>query len=100
MHAGLAAETGWGHRSADLCHLGNISYRMGSDIPLGKKPPQSLKNKNAEEAFGRFTEHLADNKLPLDKGKYRLGRDLTIDPVKETFTNGSRAANAQLARAP
>ena len=99
-HTDLTADIQEGHLSAALGHLGNISYRMGSDLPLGKKPPQSLKNKNVEESFGRFTQHLADNKVPLDKMKYRLGRDLTIDPAKETFTNGSRSAVAQLARDP
>jgi predicted dehydrogenase len=99
-HTDLSADIQEGHLSAALCHLGNISYRMGNDLPLGKKPPRSLKNKNVEETFGRFTQHLADNKIPLDKTRYRLGRDLTIDPAKETFSNGSRAANAQLARDP
>jgi predicted dehydrogenase len=87
-----------GHLSAALCHLGNISYRLGSEAPLAKKPPAALKNKNAEESYGRFLEHLADNKVPIDKGNYRLGRELTVDPVKETFINGSRDASAQLAR--
>ena len=96
----LTAEAQEGHLSAALCHLGNISYRMGSETAFAKKPPQTVKNKNAEEAFGRFIEHLADNKVPTDKGTYRLGRELTVDPVKETFINGSRDAVSQLARAP
>jgi len=99
-HTDLTADIQEGHLSAALCHLGNISYRMGSDLPLTKKPPQAVKSKSAEEAFGRFTQHLTENKVSLEKVKYRLGRDLTVDPVKETFTNGSRSAIAQLAREP
>ena len=95
----LTADIEEGHLSAALCHLGNISYRLGAQVPFSKKPPLAAKSKNAEEAFGRFTEHLADNKIAMDKGSsYHLGRELTVDPAKETFTNGSRDANAQLAR--
>jgi hypothetical protein len=38
--------------------------------------------------------------VPTDKGNYRLGRELTVDPVRETFINGARDASAQLAREP
>jgi len=95
----LTAQAQEGHLSAALCHLGNISYRLGGETAFGKKPPQS-KNKNVEEAYGRFLEHLADNKVPTDKGNYRLGRELIVDPVKETFVGSSRAATAQLGREP
>jgi predicted dehydrogenase len=96
--ADLTADIEEGHQSAALCHLANISYRMGTNLPLSKKPPLVLKNKNAEEAFSRTLQHLTDNNVPLDKTSFRLGRELTVDPAKETFTNGSREANALLAR--
>jgi predicted dehydrogenase len=96
----LTAPAQEGHLSAALCHLGNISYRLGTETAFSKKPPYAVKNKNAEEAYGRFLEHLADNKVPTDKGSYRLGRELTVDPIKETFVNGNRAATSQLAREP
>src|SRR6185369_9695482 len=42
----LTAPAQEGHLSAALCHLGNISYRLGSETPFSKKPPYAVKNKN------------------------------------------------------
>jgi predicted dehydrogenase len=94
----LTADIEEGHQSAALCHLANISYRLGTPLPLSKKPPLVVKNKNAEESFSRMLQHLTDNQVPLDKTNFRLGRELTVDAAKETFTNGSREANPLLAR--
>jgi predicted dehydrogenase len=94
----LNADIEEGHQSAALCHLANISYRMGTPLPLSKKPPLVVKNKNAEESFSRMLAHLTDNKIPLDKTNFRLGRELSVDPTKETFTNGNREANTLLLR--
>ena len=69
-----------GHLSAALCHLGNISYRLGKTAPLGKKPTELVKIKEAEEAFARFEQHLTDNGVPLDKTSFKLGATLTVDP--------------------
>jgi len=94
----LTADVEEGHLSAALCHLGNISYRLGSPQPPTKQPGYLLKSKEAQETFARFEQHLTDNGLPADKVQVRMGRELTVDPKNETFTNGSRDANALLAR--
>jgi predicted dehydrogenase len=94
----LTADVEEGHLSAALCHLGNISYRLGSPQPLSKQPGYLVKNKEAQETFARFEQHLKDNNLVNDKLAVRMGRELTVDPKTETFTNGSKDANNLLAR--
>jgi predicted dehydrogenase len=94
----LTADVEEGHLSAALCHLGNISYRLGAPEPLAKKPAYLLKNKEAQETFARFEEHLKSSGVDLAKTAVRMGRELTVDPKTETFTNGSKDANSLLAR--
>ena len=97
-HTDLTADIQEGHLSAALCHLGNVSYRLGKSLPLGKRPAEVAKIREAEESFGRFEKHLADSGVALDKTSFKLGAALTVDPKTETFTNGSRDANALLTR--
>jgi hypothetical protein len=98
-HTDLTADIEEGHLSAALCHLGNISYRLGANQPIGGKKPSALaKNKEAQESFARFEAHLEENKVDLKKTPFRMGRELTVDPKTETFINGSREANSLLAR--
>jgi predicted dehydrogenase len=97
-HTDLTADVEEGHLSAALCHLGNISYRLGKTVPLGKKPGELAKIKEAGEAFERLGKHLVDNGVPLDKTSFKLGAALTVDPKTETFTGGPKEANALLTR--
>jgi predicted dehydrogenase len=97
-HTDLTADIEEGHLSAALCHLGNISNRLGKAVPMGKKPGELAKVKEAEEAFGRMEKHLVDNGVPLDKTMLKLGAALTVDPKTETFTGGPKEANALLTR--
>ncbi|HXG10243.1 MAG TPA: Gfo/Idh/MocA family oxidoreductase [Gemmataceae bacterium] len=86
-----------GHLSSALCHLGNISYRLGELVPFNKQTQAFGDNKEAVETFTRMVEHLKENSVPLDSTMYRLGPKLMIDPKTETFINNP-AANAQLTR--
>ena len=79
-----------GHLSAALCHLGNISYRLGQSVPLsditfGARRPALA------EAFDRMKQHLVDNKVDAKEAKCLLGRKLTIDPKTEKFIGGNVA---------
>src|SRR5262249_52464870 len=92
-----------GHLSSALCHLGNVSYRLGqpsSEADLAEffkdgKNPLGLGDAG-RETFGRLKIHLADNKLTPQAG-FRTGRKLAIDPKTETFVNDSQA-NEMLSR--
>jgi predicted dehydrogenase len=81
-----------GHYSSALCHLANLSYRLGQEVPFSEKTKAFGDNKDAYEALARLEEHLAkDNGLKLDGLKYRLGRKLTVDAKSESFVNDAEA---------
>jgi predicted dehydrogenase len=86
-----------GHLSSALCHLGNISYRLGDEQPFGQTPQAFAKDKDAGETFERMEQHLKDNKIDLASIKCRVGRKLAIDPAKECFRE-DREADALLTR--
>ncbi len=97
-HTDLHADIEEGHLSSALCHLGNISYRLGELVPFDKQTKAFGDNKEAYETFARFEEHLAANNVVLKETKYRVGRELHIDTTHETCGRDSRA-NQLLTRA-
>lgn len=96
-HTDLAADILEGHISSSLCHMGNISYRVGSEVPFNGESKAFGDDKAAYETFARMQEHLKDDSVPLDGTKYRLGKKLAFDPKTETFP-GNADANAMLTR--
>lgn len=90
-HTDLNADIVEGHLSSALCHLGNISYRLGSLVPFSTKAKAFGDDKEAFDSFSRMQEHLRDNKVPIDEGQYRLGRQLAINKQTETFVNDKDA---------
>jgi hypothetical protein len=85
------------HYSAALCHLANISYRLGEDAPLNKQTKAFGDNKAAYDALASMQDHLKDNKLKLEDTKYRVGRKLVIDAAAEKIV-GDPEANKLLTR--
>jgi len=86
-----------GHLSSALCHLGNVSYQLGTETPFVKETNAFGDDKKAAETFLSMQEHLKDHSLNLNEMKYLLGKKLTIDPKTETFV-GDVVANAMLTR--
>ncbi|WP_406694708.1 Gfo/Idh/MocA family oxidoreductase [Singulisphaera sp. Ch08] len=74
-----------GHYSAALCHLANISYRLGKPTPFSSKAFSD--NKDATEAFGRMEEHLKDNGVKLSETTYQVGPKLVVDAKSESFVD-------------
>lgn len=91
-----------GHYSAAVCHLGNVSYRLGKAATMADAITCFDGEKKAADAFGRMKEHLTDNKVELKDAKGMAGAKLTIDPKTEKITDagsGDKAkANAMLFR--
>src|SRR5262249_866241 len=86
-----------GHLSSALCHLGNISYRLGKPEPFNKKTKAFGDDKEAAETFLRMEEHLKGNGVALDDAKYVLGKSLKINRQTESFVN-DKVADAMLTR--
>ncbi len=96
----LLASPSEGHPSSALCHLGNISYRLGEKVTpeAAVTRLQSLKvSDKVLETFDRTQQHLKDNGVDLATSKLTMGAWLTIDRKTERFTNNEKA-NAMLTR--
>jgi predicted dehydrogenase len=98
--ADLNAEIAEGHVSTGLCHVANISHRLGAktsvaDIQSRLSEPDM--NDEVRATFGRLTEHLGENTVDLAKTPLVLGPTLKIDAKNEKFADNS-AADALLGR--
>ncbi len=86
-----------GHYSAALCHLANMSYRLGEQVAFNPRTKAFGDNKDAYEALERMEEYLRENKLNLEETKYQVGRKLSIDAQAESIL-GDAEANKLLTR--
>jgi predicted dehydrogenase len=96
----LRAEIEEGHQSAALCHLGNISYRLGqpaSPAEIKERLAQLNLKPEVLETFERTERHLAVNGVDLAKTRMTLGAVLQPDSGKERFVKNS-AADSLLGR--
>ncbi len=86
------------HRSVALCHLGNISYRLGEQVPGDTPIPVFGDNEEVQKSWQRIKQGLKDALgLDLASTTYQLGKLLEFDPEKEQFV-GNEAANRLLTR--
>ena len=94
----LHAEILEGYLSARLCHLGNLSYRLGTEVPFNAETKAFGDDKAAYEALESMKHHLEGKaKLNLAASTYRLGRKLDFDAKTEKFV-GDDEANKLLTR--
>jgi len=91
----LNAEVLEGHYSSALCHLANISIRLGSKIPFQPRTQAFGDNEAAYEVYERTVEYLKENGIDTEKSGFVLGRRLILDG--ERFV-GDAEANALLTR--
>jgi len=85
----LHADVLEGHLSSALCHLGNVSYRLGTPQRFNTATKAFGDDKEAYETLARTKEHLKDNSLAVDGLTYKLGRKLAIEG--ERFVGDSQA---------
>ena len=90
-----------GHYSASICHLGNISYRLGRETKWSEVKKTPFDNDYANERWERICEHLVKNRgLNLGDWPCRIGLPLKFDPKTEKFIDAPAEANAMLTRPP
>lgn len=96
----LAADILEGHQSSALCHLANISYRLGqtaSPAVIAQHLGDIKVHEDVQDTFDRTRHYLAGAGVDLDHTKLTLGQYLRVDGDKEQFLDNA-AADALLAR--
>jgi len=95
----LNADVEVGHFSAALCHMGNISYRLGKNMPADEIKNTIGENVELMDSFNRMVEHLKANEVDLEKEQITMGPMLTMDTEKEQFVGEhSELANLLIKR--
>ena len=88
-----------GHLSSALCHMGNVSYRMGKETSPETAREAIKSSKEAVDSLERMKSHLAANGVNVEKEFPVVGPSLAMDPKTEKFTGPlSENANQMLAR--
>jgi predicted dehydrogenase len=97
-HEELHADILEAHYSAALCHLGNIAYRLGEQVPGTTKPEGFPDVPEVQASLAYIRENVKEAiGLDLDKHTYQLGAKLEFDAEKEQFI-GNDEANKLLTR--
>jgi len=95
----LTADILEGHLSAALCHMANISWRLGKHTPPDVITETFKSNPHMHESISRLLPHLAANEIDLAKTPLTLGPVLEMDPAAERFVGPlADAANALVRR--
>ena len=96
----LTADIEEGHLSSALCHMGNVSYRLGELVDkdqLLRRLRQFHATDNVADTLERTLEHLKSNHVDVGADRMRLGLPLAFDPGGETFVDNAKA-NEMLTR--
>ncbi|MDM8006325.1 MAG: Gfo/Idh/MocA family oxidoreductase [Phycisphaerae bacterium] len=87
----LNADVLEGHYSSALCHLCNMSIRLGSKIPFRPRNTALERDPVVLDLLERTEEHLADNGVDIEKSGFVLGRQLVVDGKTETIVDDPEA---------
>ena len=63
----LHADVEEGHMSSVLCHMANISYRLGKRVSTEKINGKLQNNQQAQETLEKIQKHLVNNEVDLEK---------------------------------
>lgn len=90
----LNAEILEGHQSTALCHIGNISWRLGREVApteLQQELQKAPASQQTMEALDRTLAHLRENNVDPEKSKLTLGPLLRLREEQESFVNHPQA---------
>ena len=73
------------HLSSALCHIANISHRLGQEVLPEEISKEFKSNSLIHESFSRFQDHLFNNWVDLTNDLAVVGPWLDIDAKNETF---------------
>ena len=76
-----------GHISSALCHLANISYRLGQRTAPAAVREAVAAQPDVKDSLQRFEEHLAANEVDLSAAPPVLGPWLNVDAAQERFVS-------------
>lgn len=79
------------HYSAALCHLANISYRLGEPQSSWDRPAVLGDNAEVAASYDMLRENLETVGVKLDENACQLGRVLQFDPRTEKFLDDEQA---------
>lgn len=97
-HELLNADILEGHLSSALCHIGNISYRLGQPGNVDELGQRLRGDDVALETRDRFLQHLKDNKVDLNQATINVGPVLTLGEHESFVGEQATAANQFLTR--
>jgi len=89
----LNCEIETGHLSSSICHLINISYRLGKASSVEALRENVSKHESAVNALNSVLDQLNRNSVDLEKKPFIVGPKLSYDPKKEEFV-GTQAQEA------
>ena len=88
-----------GHLSAAICHMGNISYRVGKEASYEEVNDVFKKDYEVQDALVRISQHLNANGINIREQPVVLGPWLNMDSRTERFTGKySNEANKYISR--
>jgi predicted dehydrogenase len=96
-HEDLNADISEGHISAALCHLANISYRVGDERVIDQNTAIS-DCKAMNDFFAAMIDHLKTNSVDTAKSPGRAGA-IVVDPKTESIKACSNSSNLGRANA-
>lgn len=96
----LAASPETGHHSAQFCHYGNLSYRVGHAASTEQIDASLASVTGAGDALASMRAHLGQHDIDLAAKPLNLGPWLEVDPQKDAITGieGNREKDLKQAR--
>ena len=75
-----------GHYGAVMCHLSNVSYRLGKQASVDEIKQNMIEHEDVHDTIKSIVSQLGDNGVDLKKDALMMGPKLSFDPKTEKFT--------------